>query len=118
MKAGWLMVGLLLVGSTNAFAWIQDGNTLVRGWAAFKQNGAGTMTRDNDFVSGNYLGYVAGVSDSLGATGELCSPPTTTANQIAAMVGKYLDEHPGEWTDGGPMIVLHALAQFRCHKPA
>lgn len=71
-------------------------------------------------ASTEFIGYVIGTTDAFLANGTLCSPNGVSANQLAAIVSKYLKDHPDLWTLNGATIVFLALTPLLgCkHAPA
>jgi hypothetical protein len=97
-----------LLFCTIAFAGFYDGAKLVGKWREYQKQEAG---RPYNYVElGSYLGYVQGVADTL--NGVVISLPTNaTAGQISAIVGKYLDDNPSEWSQSAHILVIRALKQ-------
>jgi len=63
-----------------------------------------------------FNGYVSGVSDAYDGT-FLFVPPGVAIGQLSRIVGKYLDEHPGELHLLAAAIVLKALVKVYPPKP-
>lgn len=62
------------------------------------------------------LGYVAGVSDTLGGVA-FCIPGGVTRGQMMHVVLNYLDANPEQWQYGSPMMIGRALSKaFPCKK--
>jgi hypothetical protein len=62
---------------------------------------------------GVFRGYVAGVADALSSS--VCSPNNTTLGQVLAIVAKYFNEHPEQWSKPANVLIATALAQaFPC----
>jgi len=105
-------LGLLAV-ATSASADFFDGNKLVlhmREYEKAERGDRGTQWER----SGQYMGYVVGVHDA--AEGVLvCSPANATVGQVAAIVAKYLNAHPEEWSRPAHFLVTVALmSAFPC----
>jgi hypothetical protein len=66
--------------------------------------------------SWHFGGYVMGVVDTLdGIT--ICIPADVKAIQVAAIVKKYLKDHPEECNESGAALVVKALVPpFGCKK--
>ena len=64
-------------------------------------------------ASGSYIGYVIGVHDTI--RGNLCPSGNITVRQVTAVVSKYLNEHPAEWSKPANQLVARALREaFPC----
>jgi len=67
-------------------------------------------------LKGVFMGYVAGVADSLNQTG-FYIPESAKADQLAAVVRKYLEDHPERWHFTASSLVADALMQsFPCKR--
>jgi hypothetical protein len=63
--------------------------------------------------AGVYLGYVLGVFDLMGDS--LCGTDRVNVRQVSAIVAKYLNEHPEQWSQSASLLVTRALrAAFPC----
>lgn len=63
-----------------------------------------------------YLGYVAGVVDSMQGVA-FCPPKSTTYNQLGAVVKKYIEANPEYWDDNGAGLVMMGLGEaYPCKK--
>jgi hypothetical protein len=63
------------------------------------------------------LGYVLGVADTLGATGNACIPPGITEDQTKDLVIKYLRDHPeSRHLGAASQIGISLMATFPCKK--
>ena len=65
---------------------------------------------------GMYIGFVVGVQATLGSTSNLlCMPENVQMDQSAAVVLKFIDDHPEMWSESGATIVAAALVKaFPC----
>jgi len=91
-----------------------DGNALKQVLDQWARRDAGGAYSQLD--AGIALGYVIGVADTISGT-SYCVPPKAPANQLLAVVYKYLQEHPAEWSMSGDQVVAAALSQaFPCPK--
>ena len=62
------------------------------------------------------LGYVLGIHDAFSGI-SICDPSTAKADQLAAIVIKYLSDHPQELHKSGSDLVRKALSSaFPCKK--
>lgn len=98
-----LVLAPLLSVSFTCFAY--TGNDLQQWSRSFEamQNGG-----DADWKASMFVGYVAGVSDTVRGI-VVCPKGKTTHLQNAAIVSKYIRQNPEQWTDDGAMIVTAAL---------
>lgn len=90
-----------------------DGNKLV---PMMREGEKAARSEEADFLSASrFMGYVTGVSDSLG--GSICVPENVTVGQLGAVVTKYLNDHPDQWHLAGSHLVAKALeATFPCQQ--
>lgn len=94
----------LLILASSAFAASQTGNELSQG-----------MTTANRMAQTPlFRGYVAGVQDVF--EGKLfCVPDDVPPRQSAAVVAKYLADHPEYWNQAAKLLVANALkSAFPC----
>ncbi len=61
-----------------------------------------------DIGSDVYIGYIMGVVDSMGGV-VFVLPDNVKAGQLAAIVNKYLKEHPEEWNETASVIVARSF---------
>ena len=62
------------------------------------------------------MGYVRGVSDALAIGLPSCQPLNASPGQKMAIVRKFLQEHPENWSEPAVTIVLTALkSAFGCN---
>ncbi|MDM3952882.1 Rap1a/Tai family immunity protein [Pseudomonas alloputida] len=66
---------------------------------------------------GAFIGYVGGVSEVVQGV-LFCAPDTATHGQSAAIVAKYLKDHPEQWDKPASSIVITALSNAypKCKK--
>lgn len=103
-----LMAAACLAASSNAYA--ISGNDLIKWLPDYEQR--------SNFSSGMFLGYVSGVGE-LGANILFCLKPSVTRGQAAAIVAKYLRNHPESWQEEASTLVVAALEEsFPCPKSA
>ncbi len=98
---------------TIASASLVDGVRLNNLWPDFVK--AVNKDPSTDYVSAtDFRSYVDGVVDALNGI-KFCTPDNGTSGQFSTIVGKYLQDHPEEWTEPGPEIVSRALSKpFPC----
>jgi hypothetical protein len=111
-----LVVVLVLVG---AAAWAQGAPGMRTGqwlhslWESLQKIATATssdevMTLKQQLIL--YDGYVEGASAVMWAAGWLnLSNSTSTWAQEAIIVGKYLDDHPEQWSDDAEVLIYRAL---------
>ena len=110
-----VLVSCIFLFSQSAFAWLYDGNLLVKYMQQFEM----AERRDDNAIygsAGTYRGYVAGVFDSTAST--LCHPDLNeqiSIRQVCWIVAKYLKEHPEDWGKPAFVLVRSALRKaFPC----
>ena len=82
-------------------------------WTNIQENRA-TGGEEVEGVRG--ISYVMGVSDALSGQA-FCITSENTAGQLAAVVRKYLEDHPDRWQFTASSLVVDALHQaFPCVK--
>jgi len=98
-----LALAPLLFISAQGFGY--DGNDLQKWSRSFEamQKGA-----DPDWKSSMFVGYVAGVTDTIHGI-VVCPQGNPTHLQNAAIVSKYISQNPEKWTEDGAVIVATAL---------
>jgi hypothetical protein len=111
LSAGVVLTALVLVNSS-ALGQFKDGNKLVSEMREYER-----ANRSDSKVSwvdaGMYTGYVLAVHDAIDSS--LCSSGSVTVGQVTAVVAKYLNEHPEEWSRPAHQLVTRALRQaFPC----
>ncbi|WP_432213804.1 Rap1a/Tai family immunity protein [Pseudomonas graminis] len=90
-------------------AWCATGNDL-RAWGEGYEKNTGT------FANGLYMGFVVGVAESFSGLG-FCPPSNVTNGQNAAIVWKWLSDHPKDWAGPASGLILAALSDaFPCQK--
>ncbi len=108
------MLCVLLAVNSHAFASgvFYDGNKLMSQLKDFER-----AERSDPNVhwegSGLYMGFVLGVHDTI--SGTLCATGDVPVRQVTAIVAKYLNERPAEWSKPAYVLVAAALrSAFRC----
>ena len=99
----------LLATSLSELSWAQaDGKTLHDAWQAYKN-----PSPEAALQIGIYLGYLSGSVDQLYAnpvvSKKIAFPDGLFAEQVANVVGSYLDAHPEEWNQPAAVLVVKAL---------
>ena len=90
-----------------------SGNDLVT-WSR-EHDKASRGQAHNSFADGTFTGYVAGVFDPFSAYGIICYDGDVSVNQATAIVRKYLENNPEDWSSPAHVIVSTALMQaFPC----
>jgi hypothetical protein len=88
-----------------------SGHDLIKGWEASKRcnENRGTTSDYNDTFF--YFGYVSAAFDIGCPFSGFCQLPAggVTRWQIAAVVGKYLEAHPEQWSLAASALVMLAL---------
>lgn len=118
MKAEWLIAGALLVGAGTANAWtaFKVGAGLHEWILADKRVDAGTSRSEDMQASNDLLSYVVGVADAYAATGAL-RISDTSGRQLVAIVSKFVEDHPEQWSLAAPILIDRALlVMYRCTK--
>ena len=103
------MLGILVTASLYA------GNPIVDGSKEWEKQYDGAKNYDS-FLWGLYGGYVFGVKDSVNGI-LFCIPNDVDANQILAIVRKYIKNNPEKWNKGNWNLVFTPLKKaFPCKK--
>ena len=109
-----ILVSLCVAMSAHeAQAYFFDGNNLVEWMRAYdKMVGTSCSSADPECIDDvrnacTFLGYVMGVHDS--SWYDYSVPEGVTVNQLAAVVSKYLKEHPERWSSSAYYLVKDAL---------
>ena len=80
-----------------------DGNKLAKEAEAF-------MVGDDDLYWGLFVGKISGIADAhfqpFSGNHAICYPKTSTANQLARITARWLDEHPEHLHEEGHMLVF------------
>jgi hypothetical protein len=96
---------------SNASSAFRDGNKLVAEMREYEK--AVRNTESNWLNVGTYEGYVLGVFDVVEQS--ICTPDNIKAGQLFAVVAKYLNEHPEQWSFAADTLVFKALSSaFPC----
>lgn len=109
MRVKIVLIGAILAFMSNvAYAgYFETGSSLMQGWRAH-QKIMNSQAGEKDYVIAFFfLGYVTGVADARGEV--LGVPHGITKDQICAIVGRYLENHPDEWNEIGSILVEKAL---------
>ena len=107
MKTKALIFSLLVAVSAQAQAKFVDGTELARRAAVFERYNQQSSVTDGIDVA-NYMGYTMGVADAVSGS-LICPPGSTSAQQIGAIVAKYLRNNPEKWHQGRSTLVVDAL---------
>lgn len=96
------------LGYSPAFAGFWDGSKLATHWQEYKKfnNGAPYSNQSADV----YIGYIIGSVE----TGDLVYfsiPADAKVNQMCAIVGKWLEDHPEEWNKSATSLTIAALSK-------
>ena len=93
---------------------LQAGNPIVDGSKEWEKFFNGNK---NDALGyGIYIGYVAGVRDSIDGV-LFCIPKDVDSDQILAIVRKYIKNNPEKWNKGNWNLVVTPLKEaFSCKK--
>jgi hypothetical protein len=111
----WVLLGLigLFVVSSNAYAVRVTGHDLVEYVKDYKK-AVNEDPKANYFNPGQLMGYVLAVADVSSTLDTICAYSATNG-QLVAVVSKYIDEHPKEWSQDAAIIIIRALAEaFPC----
>ena len=115
---------LLMLGVTVAASAQVTAQALHDEWQSYQKFARDDpgMTASDYFATGAYMGYVRACLDSkdtylytfTALTGvhprEIWQlPENATAKQAFAVVGKYLDDHPEDWSGPASLVVATAL---------
>ena len=116
MIAGWLVASLALAQADGVEFHAFVGGAKIHEWSVAAQRTDRQGASEEDFrVADQYLYYVEGVYDSLSQAGRICAPGNGSAGQIQAMVTKYVNAHPDQWHEAGPVLIYRALHKtFSC----
>ncbi len=83
-------------------------NVLVKEWHEYKKYQLGIDYNSYYFIA--YKKYIKNIYPYCGQK-SIEFPSNVTDDQICAVVGKWLDEHPEEWNKPGNELILNALIQ-------
>ena len=108
MKKVLLVIALMMMSCQAVYATPPPtGNEFVNQWQEYKKHKAG---QSFDVVNSSYyMGYVNGIAEAGYFIGWFSHPVGTTTDQICAVVGKWIEDHPERWTDRPFTIVTTAL---------
>jgi hypothetical protein len=113
MKKVLVLLGVLIMVGTAS--WAQDttfgtGQWLHDDWLAFQKVIGGDSPTDKEgVISAMYSGYVLAATVVMRDANWIAIPAKSTVGQWAAVVGKYLDDHPEQWTLSAEVLVYRAL---------
>ena len=97
-KVVFALASLALSGSALGFT----GNE-VRNWYVNNPTKGGNLPI-------NYLGYVAGVVDTMQDIA-FCAPKTATYVQLGSVARKYIEANPEQWDKNGSGLIMVALSE-------
>ena len=112
-----LFLGLIVFSASAQWT---SGNDLHKQWIEYRKLDMG-LTHDSK-MSLLYMGYISACMDSLEMlylvtnkpdrpTKQFPIPPNATLGQICSIVGKYLDNHPENWSESGYMVFMAAIME-------
>jgi hypothetical protein len=108
---------LLIAVSQTALGVYYSGNDLLRhlqGWEKVQIDQGASATRQELYGSGFFLGFVTATADSFDDD-IFCLPAASANLQMAAVVKKYLAEHPERLDEPAVDLIINALlADFEC----
>lgn len=90
-----------------AGAYFETGSSLVQGWREHQRIINSQPGKKDYNLTSRFVGYVTGVADSRSEV--LDVPAGVTKDQLCAIVGTYLENHPDEWNEVGSILVEKAL---------
>jgi len=106
-----LLLVILIIFSTSSL-------TSQKVWAEVQGidgNDLADLCRFNNKCDLFITGYVLGVIDGMPRTSSICYPDGGTANQFAAVIKKYIDNHPEERHLHATDIILESMQDaFPC----
>jgi hypothetical protein len=93
-----------------------DGNKLV-GWLNAVDRMERNASTGSDMLSiGQLQGFLMSFSDSYDGT-IYCAPQAATLGQLTAVVKRYVNGHPEQWTYSATLLTMGALSTaFPCKK--
>lgn len=104
----------LMIFASNAFSFFISGNELIIDMKEWEKPSGDSTTQA---FALSYLSYTTAIAESLEFEGYIChpSPENVTRRQIGAVVAKYLNDHPAEWSEPAYYLVRRALVgAFAC----
>ncbi len=102
-----IMIVAAMLGFVAMNTWGLTGTQLRAWWGSYQH----PETTAAAMEATTYVGYIIGVIDALSESakpGFLC-PKGVTGDQLANIVGQYLDDHPVEWSDSTVTLIHRAL---------
>ncbi len=124
MKKLPVILMFVVVCSVTTFSQSTDAQTLHDWWQAYQRLNLGTASAQDSNYADFYIGYVDGVWDTILSmqAAKVISTPFVDTNttgkmgQVYAIVGKYLDDHPEQWSWPGAVLTMGAIHQaFSTH---
>ena len=112
----WIVPTLLLICvaicAHEAQAYFISGNELVEWMRGYEKTVRGECycsSSDAECLEGSasFVAYVCGVFDAT--SGRYSLPDGVARGQVAAVVSKFLNEHPEEWSAPAALLVIEAL---------
>lgn len=98
------LIAIALLASSFAASAV-TGNEVMKDWYSYKQ-----ATENPNLPvavgAGYYIGFITGVSGILPTK---CVPKNVTYGQVAAVVGQYMEKHPGELDKPFQVIIIRAM---------
>ena len=107
MKVKIVLIGAILAFMSHvAYAgYFETGSSLMQGWREHQKIVNSQVGERNYMLASRFVGYVTGVVDARSKG----VPVGATIDQICAIVGRYLENHPDEWNEVGSILVEKAL---------
>jgi len=110
MKA--LIASVLLIISFSSHSAMLTGNELYEEYKEWKKE-----TPVEWYSVGLYSGFVDGVVDSLNVSGQICLPTGVSSGQTFDMVGKHLEDNPGDRNRSAVFLVFFVMiSSFPCEE--
>jgi hypothetical protein len=83
---------------------------------ALERVNTGKFTDSDGVEAGFFIGFVYGVAQAYNGA-LICIPEATQAEQVVAIVAKFIKNNPEKWNKAANYIVLEALSPtFQCNK--
>ena len=100
-----LAAGLLVASHASAM----KGDEFAKLIESYKRANGNDAAPNEDIMNmGMFAGYIRGVEDSMQGY-RFCIPPQATFSQRAALIEKYVEEHPDELHNGATTLIVQAL---------
>ncbi|EJG0682435.1 hypothetical protein SNN84_003429 [Cronobacter sakazakii] len=114
IKMKKVIFAALLSVSSVCNAGFLTGNDLYTKYQAYTRTDNGSASSADYELANEYLGYVAGVWDTMRDT-SICPKGTVTRGQISDIVGQGLKNNPQDRADPGARLVLaYLMKAFPC----